>query len=695
MSPPLNLDLASLPGLSSRSQHATRRDLLACACAVTALALWSVVRWYIEEQAWLDDAWISFKYSRALISGEGLTYNLEDGPVEGFTNLAWVVLTAAGMKLGAPPELFARTLGLLSHLIAITLIATLGWRRGAGLGANKVAAVVIAAIPGATHGLLGIAGSGLETAFAALLLVLLAELTENVRPLPVVLVSFLLCTTRPDGLLFVSCWFGVMLVFHRRRWRTLALSGLLFAIPMAAVLAWKLNYFGSLVPNTYFAKSADLPSWTAGWAFWQTFSQSEPGAVGLTLLLMALPFRFLRAWSAFALASLTLYVIYVAKVGGDFMEYRFAFQVLPLLAWSAARGLIELRAEGSRLVGVALASACLGFGLLPPVLEHRFGAQSIELMNLFVIEGRSVGARLNEVLPPDTRLSTTLAGSLPFEWRGFVVDEWGLTDPYVARLPSRPVVTRGHVKFAPVAYLQQRGVNLVLDHPAICSCEAGCDAPWPQVYVRLAGDRCLRTRYLVPTPALTRLFCSSPHFLVRHVDCAPEPLPTWSAVAGAKVPEAEVASSWERLDPAEFFRGRRGVAFGSSIVPRALPGQTPVSGHRAGLFNSFHGGDESTGWLRWTPDDGAVRLRGRVGGGADCNRVYLGVLREGRLEQTVCGQNTEALQPFELALTPGAEVVMVDMASEGWGHLLVSDLELGRGPAPKGKPARVPGPGGR
>ena len=84
----------------------------------------------------------------------------------------------------------------------------------------------------------------------------------------------------------------------------------------------------------------------------------------------------------------------------------------------------------------------------------------------------------------------------------------------------------------------------------------------------------------------------------------------------------------------------------------ALAGQTPVSGHSAGLLNSFHGGDDSTGWLRWKPADSALRLRGRVGGG-DCSRVYIGLLRNGQLEQKICGKDTESLQPFELALGPG------------------------------------------
>ena len=91
---------------------------------------------------------------------------------------------------------------------------------------------------------------------------------------------------------------------------------------------------------------------------------------------------------------------------------------------------------------------------------------------------------------------------------------------WIRIFPDRPVTNRGHVKFAPEDYLRARKVNLVVAHPHVCSCAKGCDGGEPHVYVRISGDQCLRTRYLVQTPELTRRFCTDANFVTRHVDCA-------------------------------------------------------------------------------------------------------------------------------------------------------------------------------
>ncbi|MFQ5416191.1 MAG: hypothetical protein ACE5FL_03975 [Myxococcota bacterium] len=55
-------------------------------------------------EAWLprsqiDDAYISFRYAGNLVAGHGLVFNAGEY-VEGFTNLLWTLLIAAGIALG-------------------------------------------------------------------------------------------------------------------------------------------------------------------------------------------------------------------------------------------------------------------------------------------------------------------------------------------------------------------------------------------------------------------------------------------------------------------------------------------------------------------------------------------------------------------------------------------------------------------
>ena len=43
----------------------------------------------------LDDAMVSMRYARHLVQGHGLTWNLGDPPLEGFTNPLWTLVMAA------------------------------------------------------------------------------------------------------------------------------------------------------------------------------------------------------------------------------------------------------------------------------------------------------------------------------------------------------------------------------------------------------------------------------------------------------------------------------------------------------------------------------------------------------------------------------------------------------------------------
>ena len=60
----------------------------------------------------VDDAGISYAYARSLATGHGLVSQPGSEPVEGFTNLAWVLRLSACVKLNAfDPTLLPKILG--------------------------------------------------------------------------------------------------------------------------------------------------------------------------------------------------------------------------------------------------------------------------------------------------------------------------------------------------------------------------------------------------------------------------------------------------------------------------------------------------------------------------------------------------------------------------------------------------------
>jgi len=124
----------------------------------------------------------------------------------------------------------------------------------------------------------------------------------------------------------------------------------------------------------------------------------------------------------------------------------------------------------------------------------------------------------------------------------------------------------------------------------------------------------------------------------------------------------------------------QGNAFGVGPAAGPIGGQDPIDGFAGGGFlNSYHNGDGAKGRLAMP----AIDLDGQpisllVGGGRDCDKVYVGLEVDGKIVSRVCGKNDEVLRPVELvtALYAGkkGKIVFVDESTGGWGHLLADDV---------------------
>lgn len=644
---------------------------------------------YRASPAEFDDAYISFRYAQQLVEGHGLVFNVEDGRVEGFTNLAWVLLTAGAMKLGYQPMDFCSTAGLLA--LALSLALALGsFRLDGPLSAIRFGgALAVLAVPN----LISVAGSGLETSFAGLLAVGLGVVLLAEKPSLgwFAIISLLLAATRPDGALFVGA--AALAASLPRRlprrgeWRDAARPVIAFGAVSAAIVlglfAFRLAYFGELVPNTYFAKNADMSHWAAGLEYLTVFARSAPQVPTMLAIWVfgAFVLRRPTRLDVYGLIAVTLYCVYVAKVGGDFMSYRFAFQVLPLIFFLWCGSLEQPGWARALALGVAgLVALCAG-AFRPEVMELEYGMQSVETMNSFVAPGRRVGLALRDALPATARTSTTLAGAVPYYSQLFTVDEWGLNDKEVARMPSKPIgkASRGHLKKAPDAYLDKRGVNFEIGHPTICDCARRCDENRPNVYLRLDGGKdCVRMRYRAQTPELTRLVCSSGKFIVNNVDCRPAPMPTFSFEPTNEPAAAAETLEQRPLSNSALLASARGIAFGRTSQRKALDGQTAVSG-ALDFINGFHGGDMATGWIDVPLPTGTRRVDLLLGGGKASDTLFVGIVDGSRVLERVGGDETEVLKPKALTVPSSAvapRLVVYDKATAGWGHLLLADVRV-------------------
>jgi arabinofuranosyltransferase len=488
----------------------------------------------------IDDAFISYRYADMLARGQGLVYNPGER-VEGYTNFFWVLIAAIGRILGGDPFVLTRTLGLLALIGAIALCVAIvthaseepRWRY----------LLLLVAIPLLTmpKGLVQTAGTGLETTFVAFLALALGALNHLwvIRhPAELIFrcgVAFILLLTRLDSALTVAAS-GIMLIYQERSrlgsFKPMLRAVALWAGPVLLLLltylAWKFWYYRDIFPNSYYAKAGDLVSIEAGRLYLRAFLKSAPYVLLLIPVVLfgvfgtrGRPYHF---FAAFLGLDLVLRVAYLLKVGGDFMEYRFIWQSYPLLIAAFLVGALEMARRTSVMVPVFATLLALSLVKSEVVLEAKYGMQSAPEMDGYAKLGIRIGRALGDVLPERTVVATTLAGTIAYFGPELVIiDQWGLNDKYVATLPldKLPTNGRGHLKFAPDGYLAERGVNLYMAHPVICSCASPCVEAKPNVFIRLGNDECVRTWYFKQDERLTNYFCAHPeHFVLNRVDCA-------------------------------------------------------------------------------------------------------------------------------------------------------------------------------
>ena len=75
-----------------------------------------------------EDCFISFRYARNLVDGNGLVWNPGER-VEGYTNFLWVLILALGMRVHIEPEIMSNIIGIASGVILLGVLLIFGARR--------------------------------------------------------------------------------------------------------------------------------------------------------------------------------------------------------------------------------------------------------------------------------------------------------------------------------------------------------------------------------------------------------------------------------------------------------------------------------------------------------------------------------------------------------------------------------------
>jgi hypothetical protein len=433
--------------------------------------------------AWVcDDAFISFRYVDQLLRGNGLVYNAGER-VEGYTHFLWVVLLAAADRLGLDLVCLGRYLSVAFFVALLAVLLARTWREtrtGAGI------VLPIAAWGVALHRDVQVfASGGLETIPFALFVTLgLLTVTGAEARIGAAAAIYALATLlRPEGILYAL----TAAAYIAWRWRDARRVGHFLAVWAALCLPcliWRIAYYHSLVPNSFYVKSAGLAAWNQGWHYTRLYFSIYAVLVAGAALAGVVGARTRGAAGpasdgavgrlALAGAQLLLTVLYVTRVGGDFMFARFYIPITPLVYLMAEEALRRARRP---IVQVAGAVGILGLTLYARVPRDRTfpGTQLVHgIVNeancyprAAVERKQQQGEMLARLLGGTPVRIATLGGQASvayFSHLPYVIEGYGLTDREFARQNLRARGRPGHEKAISAEQLRQRGIHFMLLH---------------------------------------------------------------------------------------------------------------------------------------------------------------------------------------------------------------------------------------
>jgi arabinofuranosyltransferase len=428
---------------------------------ITSLLGWALALTLFASQLllfrtfFIDDAFITFRYVRQFVAGNGLVYNIGER-VEGYSNFLWVMLLALPHALGAELITTARVLSTALSIGSLLLTYHL---------ARSAPYPILAPIMLAAAGPFGAwTMGGLETSLFAFLLtasvaVFIHEEERGRGALSGVLFG-LLALARPEGVIFFALavafrawrllsgsWTGLARL-ERRDW--LRVAG--FVGLFLPHFLWRLSYYGYPLPNTVYAKSMGLHPRAFIEGVYYLFDGLTALGGPLLLLLPAgiLLFQSQELRYRFISACCGAYLLFSVVGGGDWMPmHRFWVHILPLLIVLVHAGLMKLAAliaprwAWLTRTGFALAqTAFLYFGVLHAVFVVGIGRVYAPLpYNPLLV------AYVRQHWQPGDVIAVSDAGeiayALPLEAR--VVDMFGLADAHIAHLtPQFPSGLLGH-----------------------------------------------------------------------------------------------------------------------------------------------------------------------------------------------------------------------------------------------------------
>jgi len=311
---------------------------------------------FVFQNKWIcDDGYIYFRYvDNFTIHKIGLVFNAHEH-VEGFSGVLWTFLLSGIRFILQPTSLrhIVFVLGFLLALLTFYKLAAVNRRMildtqgGANAGPRLLLNFSLPlALAVSTRVVPEYFTSGLETPLVMLYAVLVA--CQILRPSKSVLYLGILAGAGPlvrAELSLLSLGLIVHFFFFVRRKGTMK-ALLIAAVPNVVYIVFRIWYYASLLPNTFFTKAASGSNFKQGFNYLLDLIKAYRTHFVFLLFLLAIPVAAKKAGPPvtrnriFLVCIIILFSGYVIWVGGDFMHGRFWLPVL-MMIYAGFAGLAE------------------------------------------------------------------------------------------------------------------------------------------------------------------------------------------------------------------------------------------------------------------------------------------------------------------------------------------------------------------
>ncbi len=433
--------------------------------AVLAVAV-SLFAFRVRE-CFVDDAFTGFQYIHNLLAGHGFVFHPGERPVEGVTNIGWLLaLTPLSAAIG--PTLAAKAAGLalllaslattmlLCRALAMRLERTCrpekpGQYNDRPFGLTLIPTILLAC----SFAFIYFPLAGMETSLLALTLLLMAcaALRRPIGIAPPLLCAFAFLV-HPEAATVYPLYAVILWIRNHENRRRLVIDGTIFLAAIVAITAIRFAYFGDVVPNTFHSKPGGVQlAVENAYAFLmgQNTNVAFPITGWLVLPVLLLGWRRLgRASSAGAdmLAAITavglIFAIYSPQDWSALPRYFAPYLPAALmLLWS---GLEEAVAWAAVALGngstararMPILAAIAVVLALTNIVDTRTNLSRMDVYPGYVLAGKTLigpAAWIREHLTADAIIATRRIGVVAYYSGRKVFDYmYGLPEPEVARL---------------------------------------------------------------------------------------------------------------------------------------------------------------------------------------------------------------------------------------------------------------------